>query len=105
MPRSALRYSRQPSQSRMWRRARPGRLHAAVVGREQVGADLGAVGVARLGGLDEADARAHEQRLDGRDRDVERAGEVGVGHAVDLAHEQRRALLLGQAADVGRPGA
>ena len=28
-------------------------------------------------------------------------GEVGVGHAVDLAHQQRRALLLGQAADVG----
>ena len=28
-------------------------------------------------------------------------GEVGVGHAVDLAHQQRRALLVGQAADVG----
>ena len=45
-----------------------GRPHAAVVGDEQVLADLGAVGVARLGGLDEPDARAHEQRLDGGDR-------------------------------------
>ena len=27
-------------------------------------------------------------------------GEVGVGHAVDLAHQQRGALLLGQPADV-----
>ena len=78
-----------------------GRLHAAVVGVEQIDADLGAVGVARLGGLDEPDPRAHEQRLDGRDGHVERGGEVGVRHAVDLAHQQRRALLLGQAADVG----
>ena len=78
-----------------------GRLDAAVVGGGQVLADDGAVGGAGLGGLDEPEPRAHEQRLDGGHRDVERVGEVGVGHAVDLAHEQRRALLLGQAADVG----
>jgi hypothetical protein len=35
------------------------------------------------------------------DRGVERGGEVGIGHAVDLAHEQGGALLLGEAADVG----
>ena len=89
----------------MWRARAARGLHAAVVAVEQVDADLVAVGVARLGGLDEPDPRAHEQRLDGRDRDVERAGEVGVGHAVDLAHQQRRALLLGQPADVLRPAA
>ena len=78
-----------------------GRLDAAVVGGDQVVADDGAVGAAGLGGLDEPEPRAHEQRLDGRDGDVERGGEVGVGHAVDLAHQQRRALLVGEAADVG----
>ena len=78
-----------------------GGLHAAVVGVQQVDADLVAVGVARLGGFHQADPGAHEQRLDGRDRDVERRRQVDVGHAVDLAHQQRRALLLGQPADVG----
>ena len=83
-----------------------GGLHAAVVGAQEVGADLGAVGVARLGGLDQADAGAHEQRLDGRDGDVQRDREVGVRHAVDLAHQQRGALLLGQVGDVvARAGA
>ena len=78
-----------------------GGLHTAVVGAQQVGLDLGAVGVAGLGGLDEPDAGAHQQRLDGGDGDVQRVRQVGVGHAVDLAHQQRRALLLGQVADVG----
>jgi hypothetical protein len=78
----------------------PGRLDAAVVGAHEVEPDLVAVGLARLGGLDEPDARAHEQRLDRGDRDVERRRELGVGEPVDLAHQQRRALLLGQPADV-----
>ena len=67
----------------------------------QVGADLDAGGVARLGGLHEADAGAHEQRLDRGDADVVGVGEVGVGQALELAHQQRRALLLGQAPHVG----
>ena len=67
MPRSAVRYSRQPSQRAHVPARAAGGLHAAVVGAEQVVADLGAVGVARLGGLDEPDPRAHEQRLDRRD--------------------------------------
>ena len=83
----------------------PGGLDAAVIGGHEVLADDGAVGRARLGGLDEAEPRAHQQRLDGRDRHVERGGEVGVGHAVDLAHQQRRALLVGQAPDVGHEAA
>jgi hypothetical protein len=78
----------------------PRGLDAAVVARGQVVADLGAVGVARLSGLDEPDPRPHQQRLDGRHRDVERPGEVGVRHAVYLAHQQGRALVLGQPPDV-----
>ena len=52
-------------------------------------------------GLDEADAGADEQRLDRRDGDAQRGGELDVGEALHLAHEQRGALLLGQRADVG----
>ena len=75
-------------------------LDAAIVGGHQVAPDLAAVGIARLLRLDEPDARAHQQRLDRRHGHVERAGELGVAQPVDLAHQQRRALLLGQAADV-----
>ena len=78
-----------------------GRLDAAVVGGEQVAPDLAAVGVARLLRLDQPDPRPHEQRLHRGHRDVERAGELRVAEPVDLAHQQRRALLLGQPADVG----
>ena len=49
--------------------------------------------------------RAHQQRLDGRDRDAERVRHLGVGHPAQLAHQQRRALLLGQPADVDRSAA
>jgi hypothetical protein len=80
-------------------------LHAAVVGAVEVLADLIAGGVACVRGVDEADPRAHEQRLHGGHGDVERGRQVGVGEPVELAHEQRRALLLGQAADVlDQPG-
>ena len=78
----------------------PAGADAAAVRGGQVGADLAAGGVARLERLGEADARADEQRLDGGDGDAERAGELRVGEALELAHEQRRALLLGQAAHV-----
>ena len=76
------------------------RLDAAVVAPEQVGADVLAGRVARLRCLDQPDTRAHEQRLDGGHRDVERARQIGIRHAVDLPHQQRRPLLLGQPAHV-----
>ena len=71
--------------------------HPAVVGDDQLLTDLRAGGVARLAGLSQADARPYQQRLDRRHRDAERLGDVGVGHAAQLAHQQRRALLIGQA--------
>ena len=84
----------------MWRAGEPAGADAAPVRGRQVGADLAAGGVARLERLGEADARADEQGLDGGDGDAERAGELRVGEALELAHQQRRALLLGQAAHV-----
>jgi hypothetical protein len=75
--------------------------HALAERQREVVADLHAGGVAGLGGLDQPDPGADEQRLDGRDRRLERDGEVGVGQALELAHEQRGALLVGQALDVG----
>ena len=74
--------------------------HALVERRGDVEADVAARRVARLDRLDEADPRADEQRLDGRNRDAERLGELLVGEALHLAHEQRRALLFGQPPDV-----
>ena len=79
----------------------PARADAAIEGVGEVRADLDARGVARLDGLDEPDPCAHEQRLHRLQRDAERLGELRVAQAVHLAHEQRRALLLGQPADVG----
>ena len=70
--------------------------HAAVMGDYQLLADLRASRVTRFARLGEADPRAHEQRLDGGDRHAERAGDVGVRHPAEFAHQQRRALLLGQ---------
>ena len=49
---------------------------------------------ARLGGLGERDAGAHEQRLDRRDRRLHRLGDLLVGERVDLAQQQRGALGL-----------
>ena len=77
------------------------RLDAAVVRPQQVGLDLGAVGVTGLGGLHEAHASADQQGLDRGDRHVECVGEVGVRHAVHLAHQEGGALLLRELADVG----
>jgi hypothetical protein len=52
--------------------------------------------LARLGGLGERDARAHEQRLHARDRRLHRLGDLLVGERVDLAQQQRGALGLRQ---------
>ena len=76
------------------------RAQPAIVGDDQLLADLRARGVARLERLGEAEPGPHEQRLDGRDGDPERRRQVGVGHPAELAHEQRRALLIGQPAHV-----
>ena len=46
----------------------PRRAAGAVDGERELLADLRAVGLARLGGLGEPAAGAHEQRLDGRAR-------------------------------------
>ena len=83
----------------------PAQAHAAVAGQREVGADVGARGVARLARLHEPDPRAHEQRLDGGHGDVQRAGQLGVAQPVELAHEQRRALLGGQPPHVGHQAA
>src|SRR5436190_5294131 len=69
----------------------------ALVGRgRDVEADVAARGVARLDRLDQADPRADQQRLHGRHRDRQRVGQLLVGQALHLAHQQRRALLVGQ---------
>jgi hypothetical protein len=75
--------------------------HAAIEGAREVGPDLDAGGVTGLDGLHQSDARTHEQGLDRRDGDVQRLGQVAVGQALHLAHQQCRALLVGQGADVG----
>jgi hypothetical protein len=76
------------------------RPYAPVVGIDQLFPDLRAGGVARLGGAGQREPRPHQQRLHRWDRDPERAGEIGVGHARELAHQQRRALLIREPADV-----
>jgi cytochrome c-type biogenesis protein len=74
--------------------------NAAVMGDDEVFADRRTRGVTRLVGLRQTDSSAYEQRLHRRDRDAQGAGEVGVGHAAELPHQQRRSLLLGEVLDV-----
>ena len=99
--RSASRWARQPSHWRRWSRSsrggRPGRSTASASSSRIVRA----VGRARLGDLGEPAAGAHEQRLDGRDGGAERGRELLVGEALELADDQRGALLLGQRVEVG----
>ncbi len=78
----------------------PRRADPAVEGQRQLGANLATADVASLGCLDEAVASAHEQRLDRGHRGIERAGQMLIGEALELAHQQGRALLIGQARDV-----
>jgi hypothetical protein len=70
------------------------------MGLDELLADQQAGGVTGLGGLGESYTRAHEERLDGADRDPERCGEVGIRHPDELTHEECRALLLREAANV-----
>ena len=100
MPRSSPWKCRHWLQSRMWRRAVPlGRTPRswASVSCPRMSR---ARGVARLERLGEGDPGANQQRFHGRDRHAERVGHVRVCHAAELSHQQRRALLLGQAAHV-----
>ena len=60
--------------------------------------DLVAGEQARLGGLGQRHARAHEERLHARHRGVHRLGDLVVRERVDLAQEQRGALRLRQLA-------
>jgi hypothetical protein len=77
------------------------RADASVVRQDQFLADLRAGDISRLAGLRQAHPCPHQQRLDGGNRDAERAGQVGVGHPPELAHQERRALLVGKPLDVG----
>ena len=63
-------------------------------------ADLRAVGVARRGGGDEPAAGALDQLARRGGRDLQRLGDLVVAEPVELAHQQRRALLLGQVGEV-----
>jgi hypothetical protein len=74
---------------------------ATVVRGGDLVADQAAVGVARLRRLHQPHPCPDQQRLERRDGDAHRARDLGIGHAAQLAHEQRRALLLGEAANVG----
>src|SRR3954447_26476962 len=73
----------------------------AIEGERELLADRGAVRVAGLGPLGEAGTGAHEQRLDGGHGDSERVGEVVVGEALELADDERRALLVRERMEVG----
>jgi hypothetical protein len=77
------------------------RADAPVMRQDQFLTDLRTCDVPRLAGLREAHPSPHEQRLDGGNRDAERAGQVGVGHPPELAHQERRSLLVGKPLDIG----
>jgi hypothetical protein len=68
-------------------------------GAQQVVLDLAAVGVEGLVALGEVDAGAIDQRARRRAADAQLRGDVGVRGAVDLAAQERVALLLGQRGD------
>ena len=76
-------------------------LAEALGGGAELEADVVAAEVARLGGLGERDAGAHEQRLDGGDGGLHGVCDLVVGERVDLAQQQRGALGLGQLVHVG----
>jgi hypothetical protein len=71
------------------------------MGKDQILADLRAAGVPSLARLGQPDPGPDQQRLDRGDRDAERSGYVGIGHAAELSHQQGRALLIGQPLNVG----
>ncbi len=100
-PRSWWRNSRQPAQSRMWRRAvalgRSPRSWATISSSR-----MSEQAVSRASSAWARPSRARTSSdLTAGTVTPRAAGHVGVGHPAQLAHEQRRALLIGQSADVG----
>jgi hypothetical protein len=81
---------------------RNGARAAALVVREgQLLPNLAAGRITGLGRQHKADPRPHQQRLDGRHGHSQRARELLIAHSTEFAHEQSRALLLGQTTNVG----
>ena len=80
---------------------RPADLGEPLGGLGEFDADLVAGELARLARLGERDPRADEEALHARDGGVHRLGDLLIAHRVDLAEQQRRALGLGELADVG----
>ena len=99
--RSCARKSRQRSQALRWRRTGAELLVEALGHLAELEPDLLAGEQPRLGGLGQAHACAHEQRLHARHRGVHRLGDLVVGERVDLAQQQCGALGLGQLLHVG----
>jgi hypothetical protein len=78
----------------------PARTYAPVMRDHELLADRAARGISRLEGLRERHPRPYEQRLDRRHGHAERAGHIRVRHPTELAHQQRRTLLVRQSSDV-----
>ena len=68
------------------------RTAALIMRRQEHLADLGALGVAGLGGRGEPAAGALDELPRGGGGDVQHARDLLVAHAVQLAHQQRGAL-------------
>ena len=66
----------------------------------QLAADVGAVGLARGARGHERLAGLEDERLDLGARDLEHAGNLVVRVGAELGHDERGALIVGQAADV-----
>jgi hypothetical protein len=73
---------------------------AAVTGQREVVTDPVAGRLARLRGVDQTAAGPNQQRLDRGDADLQRLRHLVIGAPLQLAHQQRRALLRRQPTDV-----
>ena len=80
---------------------RAGDLGDALGGLGELQADVVAGELARLARLGQRDAGPNQQALHAGHGRVHRLGDLLVAHRVDLTQEQRRALRLGELADVG----
>ena len=76
------------------------RAPALVVGAREIEPDVDARRVAGGGGLDEVVAGADDEHPRRLRRDAELRGDLLVSHPLELAHEQRVALLVGQLGEV-----
>jgi hypothetical protein len=78
---------------------RPG-AHALLMSQAKCLPDLRAGGVASRVGPYEAHSGPDQKRLHGRNARIQNGGHLGVGDAAEFPQQQRRALLLGEPADV-----